>query len=221
MKYAIIIFFAAILRGVFANPLVRNDPETRISNSASTNLTVYTFSYVTTCQTKSSNALLDLSLSSNFWLSPYYLTYTWFLQNYCEVGNQQIIIQSTGLLILFGSPDGRQCVSASITKIINVMTQACQYLAIMDPAGAAEFTIRIQAVILLQEQISVIMNSCANSSWAMCYTCPDSLYTLICQCMYQAATILMQITTSWCSCAKNGGTATTTSTSTTTSKVRY
>lgn len=225
------IAMAAIISGVVASPLFQI-PDTRlVSLPGQTNFTVNTLNYCVAEQTLSYAAMTSsfFSLNLNLFVSTCYNTYNWFLLNYLVVGTELGLINTAltvpfGLPLIVGGLCGKQSVIDALTTIINTLTQGNTYLAAVNSTAASAITPQITALTTLKTQIIAAM-SCANTWQTLVWSCTDPLYTLISQFCYQAATIMMQITTGWCTTVSNnppscvGATTVTTPSTTTTTTV--
>lgn len=213
MKFVISFIVVAMLCGALASPLVELPSTRTVSLSVSNNMTLTTNSYSASQQNTGTAALSAAMLSPNY--SKNMNACNFFVQNQGVVYSQ-FTSCVTALTTFVGNPYGVTAVSGSLTTIINTLTQGCLQLATIDPTAAALMQIKIQALVTLQISINTNMGSCAGAL-AMYYTCSDSLYTSICQFMYQASTIMCTMEVTFSNDVINGVTTTSTSTSTTTS----
>lgn len=192
-----------MLCGALANPLIEKPITRMASTTASNNLTITTNSYCATKQSDQSNAILMASGSVNFYSSQNSAAASFFMLNEGTIYScySYICGYLTGY---FGNPTGMQGVSAQLQTAMITLTQAQQCLASINPTAAAAMTPKIQACATLQTQINTMMTSCATTLGTMYITCSDSLYTAICQFLYQSSTILCSCMQTWSADVING-----------------
>lgn len=230
MKSVVLYVTLSVILGyTLASPV----PEPRlISLTAYNNLTITAYNNVIAQQVIAYTAMTStfINLNLNYYVPTCYNTYNWFLLNYLNVGTYAALI-NTALTVPFGSTIivGGACGNAYIISylqiIVDTLNQANQYLTAVDSTKSTAMATSIQSVVTLQGKIVTAL-SCANTYQTLYFSCPDNLYNLISQFLYQSGTVLSLMTTGWCTAVSNdnnkctGVSTTTTSTTTTTTTVK-